>query len=119
MTFIIGTPHRHNVGYLINNQNFSTRGGRQEADIKTCGHCQRILRMHVWRVDGAFCTKCWSPICGNENPACVHENKVYGCVPFLKRIELYAKAQIKFHQFVKMAGLEPVAPPPSIIVTGR
>jgi hypothetical protein len=118
MTFIIGTPHRRNAGYLINNQGLSVNRGRQEADVQTCAHCQRIINMQKWAQDGAFCKKCWAPICGNENPLCVRENMIYGCVPFLKRIEQFTNAQIKFRQYLKMAGLEPVAPTPSIIVTG-
>jgi hypothetical protein len=74
--------------------------------------------MQLWKQDGAFCTKCWSPICGNENPACVQENQLYGCVPFLRRLELYTNAAVKYQTYLRMAGLDPVAPPPSLIVTG-
>lgn len=118
MSIIIGTPHTRNAGYLINNQNFNVRGGRQEADIQTCAHCQRILKMQQWAQDGAFCRKCWAPICGTDNPICVREHQLYGCVPFLRRIEEFANSQVKYRQYLKMAGLEPVAPSPSIIVTG-
>jgi hypothetical protein len=110
MTFHIGTPHTRGAGYLINGVNLSRP---DEADIRTCPHCQRIIRMQQWRDDGAWCNKCNAPICGNNNPACVLENKLYGCVPFLKKLEAFTGAQLKRQQFMKVAGLD--APPPAFI----
>jgi hypothetical protein len=111
MTILIGTPHTHNAGYFINDKDLATR---QEADIQTCTHCQCVIKMQEWKNDGAFCRKCMAPICG----LCGDRMLTHGCEPFLQRLEQFASAMIKFEQYLKVAGLEPVAPPPSIIVTG-
>lgn len=114
MTFLIGTPHSRNAGYFINNQNCSARGGRQEADVQTCAHCECIMFMHKWKEQGAFCRCCMKPICY----LCGGRLATYGCENALRRIERYADAVVKYGQYLKMAGLEPVAPTPSLIVTG-
>ena len=114
MSFVIGTPHRHNAGYLINNQNLGVTHGRQEADIQTCSHCQKIINMQVWRNDGAFCRRCWSPICAQ----CGDRMLLFGCEPFVKKLEEYTNTAVKFAQYLRMSGLEPAIPPRSLIVPG-
>lgn len=111
MTFIIGTPHTHNAGYFVNDKDLSTR---QEADVQTCAHCECILLMQKWKEQGAFCRMCMKPICYR----CGGRLATYGCENALKRIEQYTDALVKYEQHLKVAGLTPVAPPPSIIVTG-
>jgi hypothetical protein len=54
------------------------------------------------------------PICD----ACGKRAEIYGCEPFLKKIEQYAEAQMRFERFSKDAGLEPAAPQ-TIIPAGR
>lgn len=104
MTFHIGTPHSKGAGYLINGVNLTRPF---EADIRTCPHCQRIIDLRKWKEDGAWCHKCQAPICGNEHPACVQENKLYGCVPFLKKLEAFTKQQLAQSQFLKAAAAMP------------
>lgn len=84
MTFIIGTPHTHNAGYLRNDDRAS--GGQlTEADIQTCKHCQAAINMQEWAQEGGWCARCESPLC--NNPVCVEETARLGCVPFTKKIE--------------------------------
>lgn len=111
MSVLIGTPHTHNAGYFVNDKNLNTR---QEADVQTCSHCQAIILMQAWKNDGAFCRGCMKPICA----LCGDRMLTHGCEPFLKRLEMFLDATIKYEKFLKVAGLTPVAPPPSIIVTG-
>ena len=46
MTFIIGTPHTRNAGYLG-----ADTGGHNsrkvEADIKICTHCETVIAMQA------------------------------------------------------------------------
>jgi hypothetical protein len=112
MTFGIGTPFTRGAGYLLNNQGLNV-SQREEADIRTCTHCQAVIRMQAWRDNGAFCGKCMAPICA----ACGTRAMTYGCEPFLKKIEQYAEQQMRFAKILKDAGpTEPVPPQP--IITG-
>jgi hypothetical protein len=113
VTFIIGTPHAKGAGYFINNKNLGVGHGREEADIRTCVHCQAIIKMQEWRHDGAWCNRCNAPICGNNNPLCVAENKAFGCVPFLKKLEMFTRGQVSLTMFKRLAGLDSPPPPPA------
>lgn len=105
---VIGTPHTRNAGYFINDKDLKTR---QEADIATCPHCQAVIKLQEWSKAPVqnFCLKCMKPAC--NHPAC------FECVPFIKKIDEYTDAVVKFQQFLKIAGLDPVNPP-SIITSG-
>jgi hypothetical protein len=100
----IGTPFSKGAGYYINDDRAA--GGKvAEADVRTCTHCQAIIKLQEWKVHGAFCMECMAPIC----VLCGVEMKQKGyCVPFVKRIEAYTDAVIKLHQHLKIAGLDPV-----------
>ena len=111
MSILIGTPFKHNAGYFVNDKDLRTR---QEADVQTCSHCQAVILMQRWKDDGAFCRGCMKPICS----LCGDRMLTYGCEPFLKRLEQFTDAMIKYDQYLKVAGLEPVAPKPPLIVTG-
>lgn len=108
---IIGTPHTKGAGYFINDKNLRSR---QEADVQTCPHCQAVILMQQWKDDGAWCGKCMKPICG----PCGTRALTFGCEPFMKKIEQYAEAQMRFERFSKDAGLEPAAPQ-TISTAGR
>lgn len=112
MTFSIGTAHIKGAGYFLNNKALGQRE-RQEADIQTCSHCQAVIKMQDWKQDGAWCGRCMKPIC----VPCGTRALIYGCEPFLKKIEQYAEKQMRFEKFRKDAGLEPVAP--QAIITGN
>jgi hypothetical protein len=107
---LIGTPHTRNAGYYLNDD---PNGKKREADIQTCWHCQRVIKMHEWKQDGAFCRGCMHPICG----PCGDQMLLFGCVPFLKKLDLFTDAVVKYQQHLKVAGLDPVNPP-SIIISG-
>jgi hypothetical protein len=94
----IGTPHRHNAGYFVNDKESARR---QEDDIQTCPHCQAVIKMREWARASVqnFCLKCMHPTC--DSPACQE------CVPFVKKIDLYYDALVKYEQFRKLAGLDP------------
>lgn len=112
MTFIIGTPHAQGSGYYRNDDRCA--GGQlSEADVRTCPHCQVIIMMQAWKDNGGFCKKCDAPIC----PVCADRALTYGCEPFLKRLDQFTDAVVKYQQYVKMAGLDE-SPPPVILVTG-
>jgi hypothetical protein len=85
---IIGTPHTHNSGYYKNDDRNS--GGRlSEADIRTCPHCQAVIKMQEWAKAPVqnFCLKCMQPACNTE--AC------QPCVPFIKKIEQHIQSQLR------------------------
>lgn len=114
MTFIIGTPFSRGGGYFLNNKELK-QSQRQEADIRTCPHCQAIIKLQEWKINGGWCGKCQAPLC--NNPTCVAETAKYGCVPFFKKFERHLEHQALIEKFIKSEGQEsPV--PPKIIVTG-
>ena len=78
MTINIGTPHTKGAGYFVNGLNLTPNQGREEADIRTCPHCQYVIKMQEWKNDGAWCYKCNAPVCGTTgNPLCVEERHVW------------------------------------------
>lgn len=106
MTFHIGTPHTKGAGYFINDKDLRTR---QEADVQTCAHCQGILKMQDWKNEGGFCSREHKPLC----LPCADRALIYGCEPFLKKLEQYAEQQMRF---AKLAGDQPV--PSQVLITG-
>jgi hypothetical protein len=106
MTFGIGTPYTKGAGYFVNDKELRSR---QEADIRTCSHCQTVIKMQEWKDDGAFCGKCMAPICG----PCGTRAMTFGCESFLKKIEQYAESQMRFE---KLGVDEPV--PQRSLITG-
>lgn len=88
---IIGTPYTKGAGYFLNNKN----ARRDEADVQTCAHCQAVLLMQKWKERGAWCGKCMKPLCDR----CGERAVKYGCEPFLKKIEQYAEALMRFGKF--------------------
>jgi len=103
---IVGTPHARNAGYLINDQNLRSR---QEADIQTCPHCQKIIKMQEWAKAQVqnFCMKCMRPTC--------EARECQDCVPFLKKLAAYTEHAIKYERFLQEVEPRPEAPPPQII----
>ena len=110
MGFVIGTPHTHNAGYSWYRYSCDTRV--VEDDVQTCPHCQAVIRMRQWqttkdgKMAGGFCMKCDAPIC----PHCQAKMQTEGCIPFMRKLERELDMTVKYHQFVKEAGLEPAAP---------
>ena len=112
MTFYIGTPHSRHAGYFLNDDR--NAGGRKaEADVRSCTHCQAIILMQAWKDNGAWCKRCNAPICAN----CGDRALIYGCEPFMKKLEAFTNAIVKYEQHLKVAGLDPGSPPP-LIITG-
>ncbi len=83
---IVGTPHARGSGYCVNDQALSSR---QESDIQTCPHCQKVIKMQEWAKAPVqnFCLKCMKPTC--DSPAC------QDCVPFVQRLERYIANQLR------------------------
>ncbi len=92
---IIGTPHTKGAGYFVNDQALASR---QEADIRTCPHCQAVIKMQEWAKAPVqnFCIKCMAPACNNE--ACQE------CVPFLQKLERFITEQIKKRALLRLLG---------------
>lgn len=98
---IIGTPHASGAGYFRNDDTPSG-GKKEEADVRTCTHCQRVLKMQLWKEEGAFCHRCNAPICTE----CGKRMDKYGCEPFLAKLERSLTEDYHRRQFCKLAGLE-------------
>ena len=105
---IIGTPHTRNSGYTMNDDR-NSGGKKTEADIQTCPHCQAVIKMSEWAKAPVqnFCLKCMKPAC--NHPAC------FECIPFIKKLEEFTDAVIKYERFLKMAGVDPEHAPPLYI----
>lgn len=108
---IVGTPHAKGAGYFRNDDTASG-GRRDEADVRTCTHCQSIIKMQIWKDDGGFCGRCMAPICG----PCADRMTLHGCEPFVAQLERALEMQSKLGAFRKLAGLEPAAPQSTIII---
>lgn len=89
---IVGTPFTKGAGYFINDKELKTR---QEADVKTCTHCQKVIKMQEWKDKGAWCGKCFAPICD----PCGAKAEIHGCEPFVKKIEQYAEKLMRFQKY--------------------
>jgi hypothetical protein len=109
MTFIIGTPHTKNAGYL-GAETGGHNNRKVEADIKTCTHCQAAINMTVWKEDGAWCGKCQAPICG----PCGDKMLTQGCLPYVKRLEMILESDEQRAQLRRILGIEGNAPVPSL-----
>jgi hypothetical protein len=118
MTFSIGTPFAKNAGYFWNDDRPSG-GLKDEADIRTCPHCQAIIKMQAWRkieqgsMNGGFCMKCNAPVCAH----CNKRMQALGCEPFAKQVEREFEMAPKIRQFLVDAGMVP-AKPQQPIITG-
>ena len=97
---LIGTPHAKGAGYLINGVNLTRPF---EADVLTCAHCQKILLLHLWKEEGGFCRREMKPLC----LACADRALMFGCEPFLKKLEQFTREQVKVTQFHKVAAAMP------------
>jgi len=91
MTMYIGTALTKGAGYLLNGEKLNV-SQREEADIRTCTHCQRVIKLQEWRQRGAWCNRCFAPIC----IPCGVEMQTKGCTPFLKKIEAIAEQMLRF-----------------------
>jgi len=95
MTFRIGTPHTRGAGYFVNDRALNSR---QEAHVRTCPHCQSIIKLEEWKAEGGWCSRCQAPIC--NQPSCIARTARLGCIPFVKQIEEYANNQVKSSRIV-------------------
>ncbi len=107
------SSYRTGQGYFINHGTETYR--TQEADVLTCAHCQAVLLFSSWKDDGGFCRPEMKPLCGT----CADRALIYGCEPFMKKLEAFVREQYSYSQFIKVAGLEPPAPPRPIITGGK
>lgn len=94
----IGTPYIRGAGYFANNVETSRK---DEADVRTCKHCERVILMQKWKDDGGFCSRCMAPICG----PCADRMLTHGCEPAIQRIERAFDSTVKLAQFRRIAGL--------------
>jgi hypothetical protein len=101
MTFLIGTPHASGSGYFLNDDR-NSGGAKAEAHVQCCGHCQKVIKLELWKEDGGFCRRCMLPVCAS----CADRMLTYGCEPFIKLIEREAERAVRLSQFRKLAGLE-------------
>jgi hypothetical protein len=116
MTFLIGTPHTRGAGYY-NNDDRASGGKLAEADIRTCPHCQAIIKMQEWDVlahRGGWCQRCFAPVCAY----CGEQMKLFGCTPFMAQLEKQLESGYRYSQYLKDAGLAPPGPPQQPIFTG-
>ena len=93
MSHYFGTPYARGAGYVVDGLALPT-GQRFEADMASCTHCQKAINLQKWRKKGAWCNRCFAPICLE----CGKLMLTQGCTPFIKRIEAYAEQMIRFDQ---------------------
>jgi hypothetical protein len=93
------------AGYLFNDDRNS--GGKlDEADMVTCPHCEALLRLQDWRKEreqggGGWCRKCFAPVCG----PCLDRMLVFGCEPYLKKIDQAVEENYRRQQNRKTLGI--------------
>lgn len=88
---ILGTPYTKGAGYFLDGQKLNV-SQRSEADVRTCTHCQGVIKMQEWKDKGAWCGKCFAPICD----PCGAIAETRGCEPFMKKIEAFAEQQMRY-----------------------
>lgn len=91
------------------NDNRASGGKLLECDIRTCPHCQAVIKLSTWKAsDGnnGWCMRCNAPICG----LCADKMLTEGCKPFMEQIDKLISDEYRKSQFRKLAGLEPELP---------
>ena len=93
------------AGYYINDERASG-DGVDEADVLTCPHCEKIIKLQDWRKEreqggGGWCRKCQAPVCG----PCLDRMLVFGCEPWLKRIDRAFEENYRRAQNRKVLGI--------------
>ena len=94
------------AGYLFNT---SEDTETEEADILCCPHCQQVIKLQEWKLDreqgggikGGYCRQCRAPIC----PGCTDRMILYGCEPYLKKIDEELERSYRIQQNRKMMGI--------------
>jgi hypothetical protein len=104
---LIGTPHTKGAGYFVNDKDLRTR---QEADVQTCAHCQRILLMQKWKEEGGWCAREMKPLC----LPCADRALMFGCEPWMKQLEDFMESQMRFKK-LRITRTDTPAAPQSII----
>ena len=98
----------HQSGYLFNDDRAA--GGKvSEADIIACPHCESLISYQDWRKEraqgggltGGWCRKCSAPVCG----PCLNRMLVFGCEPYLKKIDQAVKDSYRRQQNRKVLGI--------------
>ena len=98
----------HKAGYLFNDDRAS--GGKvSEADIIACPHCESLISYQAWRKErahgggltGGWCRKCAAPVCG----PCLDRMLVFGCEPYLRKIDQAVKDNFRRLQNRKVLGI--------------
>jgi predicted nucleic acid-binding Zn ribbon protein len=108
---IVGTPFTKGAGYY-KSDNRASGGELREADIRTCPHCQAIIKMQLWCVNGGFCARCNAPVCG----PCAERALARGCEPFIAQLEAGVARADHLRTFRKFAGLDPPADPQALFM---
>lgn len=99
MTEII--KHRSNgQGYLLND-NRASGGKKEEDDVWTCAHCQKLVLGMKWKLEGGWCHRCMAPVCAG----CSDKMLTEGCKPFLKEIEKSLEEAYRARQNARVLGI--------------
>ncbi len=96
------------AGYLFND-NRSTGGKVEEADIIACPHCEKLISYQEWNKErsqgggptGGWCRQCAAPVCG----LCLDRMLVFGCEPFLRKIDQAVDDNYRRQQNRKVLGI--------------
>lgn len=67
-------------GYVLND-NRASGGDLVEDGLLGCNHCQGSINKSKWRIQGAFCNVCFSPICSY----CDTRKSQFGCEVFERK----------------------------------
>lgn len=110
MTFYIGTPHTKNAGYYSSRK--SGDSSHEQDDVQTCAHCQAVLLIREWKEEGGFCHREMKPLCLQ----CADRALLFGCEPFLKKLEAMMRKQMRFDP---IATRVPPIPAPQSIIIGK
>jgi hypothetical protein len=95
---------RHSIfagaGYLLNDDR-SSGGAVDEADMLGCKHCQRTIRKRLWADDPTYCPRCDAPVCG----PCHARIDDHGCEPFIAKINRQLDAAYRQRQNARILGI--------------
>lgn len=107
MIISIGTPYTHQCGNL----DMWTGGENNrhvQADMQTCTHCQKAINLQADRDKVSFCTHCQALVC--LTGPCAEQTAQFGCIPYLKKVNLYLEQMIRRQALVRALGLDPGVP---------
>jgi hypothetical protein len=97
--------HTDGSGYLFND-NRASHNGLEEADVMACNHCQKLIIVSKWKLDGGLCGCCGQAVCGPcADKILLPADQGGGCIPFIERVRRQLEFNYRRAQNARILGI--------------